>query len=154
MKGTLVSRTVSGAVFCILFGHQSLHLPLWAQPFCDSLIVRFRPCTGWDWIVLDRSIYPFVLASKKLELVDAARDLVRCGRREDQLAGHRRCRWLCRHPRFPTAWRNRLDLKMLAAIDSEWLVRRARGMLGGVKDAHASVGALPVGSNSNRRTGY
>ncbi len=80
MKGTLVSRTVSGAVFGILFGHQSLKHPLWAQPFCDSPIVRIRPCTGWDWIVLDRSIYPFVLASKKRELVDAAHDLVRCER--------------------------------------------------------------------------
>ncbi len=65
MKGILVSRTVSGAVLGISFGHQSLQLPLWAQPFCDSPIVRIRPCTGWDWIVLDRSIYPFVLASKK-----------------------------------------------------------------------------------------
>ncbi len=51
MKGTLVSRTVSGAVFGISFGHQSLQPPLWAQPFCVSLIVRIRPCTGWDWIV-------------------------------------------------------------------------------------------------------
>ena len=30
MKGTLVSRIVSGAVFGISFGHQSLRPPLWA----------------------------------------------------------------------------------------------------------------------------
>ncbi len=75
-----MSRTASGAVFGISFGLQSLQPPLWAQPFCDSPIVRIRPCTGWDWIVLDRSIYPFVLASKKRKLVDAAHDLVRCER--------------------------------------------------------------------------
>ncbi len=39
MKGTLVSRTVSGAVLGISFGHQSLQPPSWTQPFCDSPIV-------------------------------------------------------------------------------------------------------------------
>ena len=162
MKGTLLSRTLSGAVFGILFGHQSLQPPLWAQPFCGSLIVRIRPCTGWDWIVLDRSIYPFVLASKKRELVDAAHDLVRCERPSYKEAyGPRSTTATIAGSGWPVPGRNSREFEALTFMRADAclclgsrrrFVRSCRSMDFDVDEP--GRGCLLTGSNPKPRTVY